>query len=87
MSEITGHFIQDLSVSMAASFAKMISDADITNFAEVSGDTNPMHLNDAYAAKTRFGGRIAHSMLSASLISTVIDGEAIVMVPSKVDAS
>lgn len=72
MSEITGHFIEDLSVGMEAHFAKMISDADISSFAEVSGDTNPMHLDDAYASKTRFGGRIAHGMLSASLISAVI---------------
>lgn len=72
MSEITGYFIEDLSVGMEANFAKVISDADITSFAEVSGDTNPMHLDDAYASKTRFGGRIAHGMLSAGLISAVI---------------
>ena len=58
-----------------ASISKTITDADIQAFAEVSGDHNPLHLNDAYAAKTRFGRRIAHGMLSASLISAVLANE------------
>ncbi|MES1989704.1 MAG: MaoC family dehydratase [Pseudomonadota bacterium] len=72
MTDFSGYCIEDLSVGMESSFAKVISDADITGFAHVSGDTNPMHLDDDYASKTRFGGRIAHGMLSASLISAVI---------------
>ncbi|MGV8995334.1 MAG: MaoC family dehydratase [Parvibaculaceae bacterium] len=72
MTEFSGYCIEDLSLGMEATFAKVISDADITSFSVVSGDTNPVHLDDAYAAKTRFGGRIAHGMLSASLISAVI---------------
>lgn len=72
MTAFNGYSIEDLSLGMEASFAKVISDKDIMLFAEVSGDTNPVHMDDAYAAKTRFGGRIAHGMLSASLISAVI---------------
>ena len=58
-----------------ASISKTITDADIQAFAEVSGDHNPLHLDEAYAAKTRFGRRIAHGMLSASLISAVLANE------------
>tara|TARA_R110002124_G_scaffold62023_1_gene169817 strand:+ start:1127 stop:1567 length:441 start_codon:yes stop_codon:yes gene_type:complete len=72
MTDFSGYCIEDLSVGMESTFAKVISDADITAFAGVSGDTNPVHLNDVYASKTMFGGRIAHGMLSASLISAVI---------------
>jgi len=59
----------------SASISKTITDADIQAFAEVSGDHNPLHLDEAYAAKTRFGRRIAHGMLSASLISAVLANE------------
>lgn len=72
MTEFNGYSIEDLSEGMEATFGKTITDADITLFAGVSGDTNPMHLDADYAAATRFGGRIAHGMLSASLISAVI---------------
>lgn len=51
---------------------KTITDADIRAFSELSGDTNPVHLDEAAAAKTRFGKRVAHGMLSASLISAVL---------------
>jgi 3-hydroxybutyryl-CoA dehydratase len=59
----------------SASISKTITDADIHGFAEVTGDHNPLHLDDDYAAKTRFGRRIAHGMLSASLISAVLANE------------
>ncbi len=72
VDEYAGHHIEDLSVGMTAVFAKTITDADVVLFAGVSGDTNPVHLNEAFAARTMFKGRIAHGMLSASLISTVL---------------
>lgn len=53
-------------------FSKEISDDDVTSFAEASGDTNPLHLEDDYAAETRFGGRIAHGMLVGGLISAAL---------------
>jgi len=59
----------------SASISKTITDADIHAFADVTGDHNPIHLDDEYAATTRFGGRIAHGMLSASLISGVLASE------------
>ncbi|WP_346328948.1 MaoC family dehydratase [Iodidimonas sp. SYSU 1G8] len=56
---------------MSASYAKTVTEADIILFAGISGDTNPVHLNEEFAAATMFKGRIAHGMLSASFISTV----------------
>lgn len=67
-----GYFIEDLDVGMSATFAKTITDADIVMFAGVSGDTNPVHLDEDYAAGTVFKTRIAHGMLSAGLISAVL---------------
>lgn len=67
-----GHCIEDLSVGMTASFAKTVTEADIVLFAGISGDTNPVHLNQEYASGTMFQGRIAHGMLSVSFISAVL---------------
>ncbi|MBP6011168.1 MAG: MaoC family dehydratase [Alphaproteobacteria bacterium] len=72
MSATSGYFIEDLTVGMSASYGKTITDADIVMFAGVSGDTNPVHLDQEFAAKTPFKTRIAHGMLSAGFISTVI---------------
>ncbi len=58
-----------------ASLSKTISDDDIRAFADVTGDRNPLHLDEEFARQTRFGRRIAHGMLSASLISAVIANE------------
>lgn len=66
-----GFFFEDLAVGQTAAFGKTITEADILLFAGVSGDTNPVHLNEEYASQTMFKGRIAHGMLSAGLISTV----------------
>jgi len=65
----------NLRVGDTASLTKTITDADIRAFAELAGDHNPLHLDDEYAATTRFGRRIAHGMLAASLISTVLAAE------------
>ena len=56
----------------AATRTKTFTDEDIRAFAELSGDYNPVHLDDEYAASTRFGRRIAHGMLTASLISATL---------------
>ena len=69
---IEGYFLEDLSVGMSASFAKTLTDADIILFSGVSGDTNPVHLNEEYARETLFKGRISHGMLSAGFISAVL---------------
>jgi 3-hydroxybutyryl-CoA dehydratase len=67
-----GYYIEDLVPGMTAKFGKTVTEADILMFAGVSGDTNPVHLNQEFAVDTQFQGRIAHGMLTASLISTVI---------------
>ena len=67
-----GYCFEDLRVGMQASFTKTLTDADIQRFAEVSGDVNPAHLDDAFARTTRLGGRVAHGMLTASLVSAVL---------------
>ena len=71
MNNLHGYYLEDLEVGMSESFAKTISEADVYGFAGISGDTNPVHINEEYAATTPFGQRIAHGMLSAALISTV----------------
>jgi len=72
MNEFGGYDIEDLSVGMTATFAKTVTDADIVLIAGVSGDNNPVHVNEDYARKTIFKSRIAHGMLSACFISTAI---------------
>lgn len=64
--------LEELTVGRTAQFAKTITEADVTLFAGVTGDFNPVHVDAVAAAKTRFGGRIAHGMLSAGLISAAI---------------
>ena len=65
-------WIEDLSVGMERSMSKSIGYREIELFAEASSDRNPVHLDDIYARDTMFEGRIAHGMLTASLISAVI---------------
>jgi len=57
------------------STSKQITDAVVRAFAELSGDYNPIHLDEEFAAKTRFGRRIAHGMISGALISAVLGNE------------
>ena len=64
--------IEDIEIGMTRHLRKQITDRDIALFAEVSTDHNPVHLDDEYARDTIFGGRIAHGMLTAGLISAVI---------------
>jgi 3-hydroxybutyryl-CoA dehydratase len=74
MNEINGYDIEDLQVGMSATFAKTITEADIVLFAGASGDNNAVHINEEFARTTQFKGRIAHGMLSASVISAAIAG-------------
>ena len=71
-AERRGYLLEDLSVGMAAGFTKTVTDADLVLYAGVSGDTNPVHIDEEYAAATPFKGRIAHGMLTASFISAVL---------------
>ena len=72
MSELHGLYLEDLEPGMTAVYAKTVSEADIVLFAGISGDNNPVHLNHEFAIGTKFAGPIAHGMLTASFISTVI---------------
>ena len=64
-----------LKVGDAAEISRTVTDEDVRAFAEVTGDRNPVHLDEEYAATTRFGRPIAHGMLGASLISAVLANE------------
>lgn len=55
-----------------ASFSKTISESDIYQFAGITGDFNPVHVNEVYASESRFGKRIAHGMLTSAFICTVL---------------
>jgi 3-hydroxybutyryl-CoA dehydratase len=67
-----GLHLEDLDLGMSATYAKTVSEADIVLFAGISGDSNPVHVDDDYARATMFKGRIAHGMLTASFISAVL---------------
>src|SRR3546814_6041729 len=70
--ETQGYYIDEHSVGMTAVHTKTLTETDIVLFAGISGDSNPLHLNQEYASETMFEGRIAHGMLTASFISTVL---------------
>jgi 3-hydroxybutyryl-CoA dehydratase len=67
-----GAFLEELEVGQTAELRRTVAERDLVAFAEVTGDDNPMHLDEAYAAATPFKGRIAHGMLSAGYISAVL---------------
>lgn len=69
---MNGRTINELKIGDKASFSKTITETDIVNYAGITGDFNPAHINDSYAKDTIFGGRIAHGMLSTGLISAVL---------------
>ena len=72
MNDLNGYDAEDLKPGMSATFSKTITEADIVLFAAVSGDNNAVHVNEEFAATTQFGGRIAHGILTASVISAAI---------------
>jgi 3-hydroxybutyryl-CoA dehydratase len=69
---MNGYDVEDLQLGMRATFSKTITEADVVLFAAVSGDNNAVHINEEFAATTRFGGRIAHGFLTASVISAAV---------------
>ncbi len=72
MSTNKSHYFEDLKIGMSAEYEKRIGEAEVVKFAELTGDTNPVHLDEEFAKGTMFKTRIAHGMLSASLISTIL---------------
>ena len=67
-----GHYFEDLAIGMEASYVRRVLEVDLLAFAELTGDTNPIHLDEEYAVGTMFKGRIAHGTLTASYIATVL---------------
>lgn len=65
-------YFEDLSLGMTEVYSKTVRSSDVVGFAEITGDRNPIHLSEHFAAKTPFKGRIAHGLYTASLISAVI---------------
>lgn len=72
IEELNGYRFEELSEGMSAVYSRTITDTDLRNFSGVTGDTNPMHLNEEYAQTTYFKHCIVHGFLTASMISTVI---------------
>jgi len=69
---MSGAFLEDLEVGQSAALTRTVAASDLEAFAAVTGDDNPLHLDEAYAATTPFKSRIAHGMLSAGYISAVL---------------
>jgi 3-hydroxybutyryl-CoA dehydratase len=72
MFDAGGAFFEDLTIGQSAEYDRTVTESDILQFSELSGDTNPVHLDEAYAAQTLFKGRIAHGMLSVGFLSAVL---------------
>ena len=72
MDPFTSYFFEDLQIGQRETLMKTVMATDVVGFAQLTGDHNPIHLSDHFARKTRFGGRIAHGLYTASLISAVL---------------
>ena len=64
--------VDDFHVGQRASFTKTFTEDDVGRFVEITGDTNPLHVDEAFAAASRFGRRVLHGMLTASMFSTMV---------------
>ena len=69
IDELNGFYFEDLTIGLQGVFSRTVTEADIVQFAGVSGDNSPVHLNEEYAQKTRFKTRIAHGALCGAYIS------------------
>lgn len=72
LAELHGLFFEDLKVGMTAVYGRTITETDIVLFAGITGDNNPVHINEEFASETMFSGRIAHGMLTGAFVSTVL---------------
>ena len=70
--DLQGHAFEDLYLGQSESYRRTVSASDVVGFAELSGDRNPIHLSEHFAARTPFKSRIAHGLYTASLISAVL---------------
>jgi len=72
MTSKHGHYLEDLEIGMSAEIERTITPADVQAFADLTGDDNPVHMDEAFAAQTMFKERIAHGAFIASLLSAVM---------------
>ena len=81
--------IENIKIGMYASYSQTITDSDIKKFSGLSGDRNPIHLDEEYASKSRYKKRIAHGLISASFFSalfgTKLPGEGCVYVSQSLE--
>src|SRR5262249_15492718 len=64
--------IDDFETGQRASFTKTFTEDDVQRFIAITGDTNPLHVDEAFASRSQFGGRVLHGMLTASILSTMV---------------
>ena len=64
MEELHGYFIDDLEIGMTDVYVRTVTETDIVQYSQISGDDNPLHVNEEFAKQTAFKGRIAHGMLT-----------------------
>ena len=72
MEELHGYFIDDLEIGMTDVYVRTVTETDIVQYSQISGDDNPLHVNEEFAKQTAFKGRIAHGMLTCGYISSVL---------------
>jgi 3-hydroxybutyryl-CoA dehydratase len=72
MSDFEGYALTELEIGQFAEITRLVDEAAVQKFAEVSGDFNPLHMDEAYASRSAFRGRIAHGALVASYVSCVL---------------
>ncbi len=72
MSNVSNFTYDEISIGQTASFNKQVGEQDVSLFSALSGDVNPVHLDESYAAGTIFGERIAHGMLTGAIISAAL---------------
>lgn len=74
-SKHQGFYIEDLEVGMSREVTHQVSEQDVDDFARISGDYNPLHMDEEYAKTTPFGGRIAHGAMTASYCSAILGND------------
>ena len=73
--ELRGYYIDELEVGMTKVYVRTVTETDIVQYSQISGDDNPLHVNEEFARNTVFRGRIAHGMLTCGYISAVLGTE------------
>jgi 3-hydroxybutyryl-CoA dehydratase len=71
-AEVMNRTIDDFKVGQHVTFTKTFTDDDVQRFIEITGDVNPLHVDEAFAKQTQFGQRVLHGMLTASILSTMV---------------